>query len=158
MRKSVLPIAALAALLASCGGENKPSSTPAATEAPAPKPADESRRFPKENLVDTKVVDRHLLDKSFMPGGTLATYKKGRVEYQMFAAKLATPLDAAIILPDWKNALKDAKVQAAFGGYSGDDRGRPVFVFAKGNWIAGVAGLPEKQADQQARILASYLN
>jgi hypothetical protein len=104
------------------------------------------------------VVDRHLLGKSFMPGGTLATYKKGKVEYQMFAARLATPLDAAIILPDWKNALKDAKVQAAFGGYSGDDAGRPVFVFAKGDWIAGVAGLPEKQADQQARVLASYLN
>ena len=36
--------------------------------------------------------------------------------------------------------------------------GGPVFVFAKGAWIAGVAGLPEKDADLAARTLAAHLD
>jgi len=93
-----------------------------------------------------------------MPGGTLAHYKKGKTEYDMFAARLSSPEDAAILLLDWKKVLADAKLIPSFGGYFGQDAGRPVFVFAKGSWIAGIAGLPEKQADQQARILAAELN
>jgi hypothetical protein len=33
-----------------------------------------------------------------------------------------------------------------------------VFVFTKGAWIAGVAGMPQKQADLQARLLAARLD
>lgn len=159
MRGRILCLA-VPLLLISCGSEPKPASPAAAAPAAPefPKPSDESRRFPKANLVDTKVVDQHLLGKAFMPGGTLARYKKGKVEYEMFVAKLATPIDAAGILPDWRKALTDAKLQPTFGGYSGQDAGRDVFVFAKGQWIAGVAGLPEKDADLQARSLAAYLN
>lgn len=158
MRKRLLLTAAASAFLISCGGESKAPAPAPAAQAEAPKPSDESRRFPKANLVDTRVVDQHLLGKTFMPGGTLARYKKGRLEYEMFAAKLPTPLDAAVILPDWRKALTEAKVEASFGGYSGEDGGRPVFVFVKGQWIAGVAGLPPKEADQQARGLAARLD
>ncbi|MGI8745555.1 MAG: hypothetical protein ACR2NN_23880 [Bryobacteraceae bacterium] len=98
------------------------------------------------------------MGKPFMPGGTLARYKKGGTEYEMFAAKLATPLAAAVLLPDWRKALANAKLVPSFGGYFGQDSGRPVFVFCKGPWIAGVAGLPLKDADTQARILAAQLN
>lgn len=124
----------------------------------APKPPDESRRFPKANLLETKVVDKELMGKPFMPGGTLARYKKGKTEYEMFIAMLSTPQDAAILLPDWRKTLADAKLIPSFGGYFGQDAGRPVFVFAKGAWIAGIAGLAEKQADVQARLLAAELN
>jgi len=31
-------------------------------------------------------------------------------------------------------------------------------VFAKGEWIAGIAGLSEKEADAQARTFAAHLN
>ncbi len=110
------------------------------------------------DFVDSKVVPEHLLGKSFMPGGTLAHYKKGKTEYDMFVAKLPSSLDAATVLPDWNKALKDSKFVASFGGYFGTDEGRPVFVFTKGDWIAGVAGLPEKEADLQARGLASRLD
>ncbi len=93
-----------------------------------------------------------------MPGGTLAHYKKGKLEYDLFAAQLPSPTDAAILLLDWKKALNDAKLIPSFGGYFGGDSGRPVFVFVKGSWIAGTAGLSEKQADAQARLLAAELN
>ena len=91
-------------------------------------------------------------------GGTIAHYKKGRLEYDMFVAKMDSANHAAITLPDWQKALAGAKLVPSFGGYFGEDNGRPVFVFSKGDWIAGVAGLPEKQADLEARTLASRLN
>jgi hypothetical protein len=143
--------------LISCS-DTKPAPAAPAKKAEAPKPMDESFRFPKANLVDTKVIDTQLMGKSFMPGGTLAHYKKGAREYQMFVAKLPTATDAAIMLPDWRTALTDPKLIPSFGGYFGLDAGRPVFVFSKGAWIAGIAGLPEKDADTQARILAAQLN
>ncbi len=153
-----IPAAALAALaLASCGSQPPPP-VPPATQAETSKPADESRRFPKSNLVDSEVAGNKLMGKSFMPGGTVAHYRKGKTQYDMFVAKAVSPDDAAILLLDWKKILADSKLIASFGGYYGDDAGRPVFVFAKGPWIAGVAGLPEKQADAQARLLAAGLD
>lgn len=127
-------------------------------------PIDETRRFPATNLVDTRLVDQHLLGKPFMPGGTLANYKKGKIAYNMFLAKLPSPDAAAFLLLDWKKALTDAHLIPSFGGYFGRDdhdgnvAGRPVFVFSKGAWIAGVVGLAEKDADPQARALAAHLN
>lgn len=150
-------MACLAFLLAGCGSEAPKPSQPAA-KVEAPKPLDESHRFPKTDFVDSKVVDNHLLGKAFMPGGTLAHYKRGKTEYDMFVCQVSSPTAAAVMLPDWRQALTDAKFEATFGGYFGADGGKPVFVFAKGNWIAGVVGLPEKQADLEARTLAARLN
>jgi hypothetical protein len=154
-----LIVAAFGILLSSC--DSKPVAAPK-TEAPkqavTPKPADESRRFTKVHLLDTIVVEKQLLGKPFMPGGTLAQYRKGRTEFEMFIARMSSPTDAALLLPDWKNALTDSKYIASFGGYYGHDAGRPVFVFTKGAWIAGIAGLTEKDADAEARKLAKALD
>ena len=158
MRIPLALLTTLAALLASCGDEPRPSPSVPVKKAEAPKPADESRRFPKANLVETKVVDKELLGKPFMPGGTLAHYKKGQIEYEIFVAKLASAADAAGLLPDWRKGLTDAKLVPSFGGYFGVDGSRPLFVFTKGPWIAGIAGLPEKEADLQARTLAAQLD
>jgi hypothetical protein len=147
----------LAALAMLAGGCASPPPAPVA-QVEVEKPADETRRFPLANRVETHVVATALLGKPFMPGGTLAHYKRGAAEYDMFVAKLPTPLAAGLLLPDWKNALTDAHVLPTFGGYFGNDGGRPVFVFAKGVWIAGVAGLPQKQADLEARTLAARLD
>jgi hypothetical protein len=152
-------MAAASLLLISCGSEPKSAAVPQPVrQAEVSKPPDESRRFPQPNLVETKVVNDHLLGKAFMPGGTLAHYKKGKLDYQMFLAKLATPTDAAILLPDWRKALADVKPVPSFGGLFGSDGGRPVFVFTKGAWMLGIAGLNEKDADQQGRVLASRVN
>ena len=158
MRLSVLFVAAFSGLLVSCGsGPNAPAPNPP-KKTEAPKPRDDSRRFPAANLVETKVVDIELMGKSFMPGGTVARYKRGKNEYEMFVAKLPTANDAAMLLPDWRKALANAKFVPSFGGYFGVDSGRSVFVFCKNAWIAGIAGLPEKEADLQGRILAARLD
>jgi hypothetical protein len=156
MRSSLLLAAVI--LLIGCGTDSKPTAAEPARKDEPPKPADESRRFPQTDLVDTKVVAKELMGKSFMPGGTIGHYKKGKVEYDMFVAKMPSITDAAITLPDWRNALQGAKLIPSFGGYFGQDAGRPVFVFSKGAWLAGVAGLPEKDADLAARGLAARLN
>ena len=157
MRIPFALLPALAALLASCGSEPNPALSMPVKKAEAPKPADESRRFPTAGLVETKVVDKELLGKPFMPGGTLARYRKGKTEYEMFVARLPSALDAAILLPDWSKTLAGAKLVPSFGGYFGQDAGRPVFVFAKGVCIAGIVGLPEKEVDPVARTLAGQL-
>jgi hypothetical protein len=146
----------LAVLCAGCGPEPKPPAAP--QQRAYVKVADESRKFPIANLVDTKVIERELMGKPFMPGGTIAHYKNGKVEYDMFVARLADANAAVLMLPDWRKALTDAKLVPSFGGYFGSDAGRPVFVFSKGVWIAGVAGLNEKEADTVARTLASRLD
>ncbi|MEO8024958.1 MAG: hypothetical protein ABI823_00710 [Bryobacteraceae bacterium] len=152
--------ASLAAVLCSCGPDPKPaSSTPAGTAEPAavPRVADESRRLPKPNLVASEVIDKNILGKTFLPGGTIGKYKKGKVEYQLFVAKSPSPTGAAIALSDFRGSLDHPKLIPSFGGYFGEDNGRPAFVFTKGSWIAGVVGLPEKEADAVARVLAAGL-
>lgn len=159
MRTVLVLATACAVSLVSCGSQPHPAPEPP-KKVEVPKPRDESRRFPQTNLIETKVVDRELMGKPFMPGGTLARYKKGKVEYEMFVAKLPTANDSAMLLPDWRTSLTGAKFVPSFGGYFGQDpnSARPVFVFCKNAWIAGVAGLPEKEADAQARTLASRLD
>lgn len=154
MRISLLLVVAFAALWTGCGADSKPAAAPVAEKKLVARPADESRRFPRTNLVDTKVVDTEIMGKTFMPGGTIAHYKKGAVEYDMFLARTS---DAALLLPDWNKALAGSKLVPSFGGYFGQDGGRPVFVFSKGSWIAGIAGLSEKDADAEARILATRI-
>ncbi len=55
-------------------------------------------------------------------------------------------------LEDWA-----AEIVASFGGYFGGDPPSQVFVFTKGDWIAGVVGLDRDQADAAARPLAARL-
>ncbi len=143
---------------AACDDAPKPAASQSAKPAAAPKPADETRNLPHENLVESKVVDRELMGKPFMPGGTLAHYKKGKLEYDVFLAHMPDASAAAFLLPDWRKAMTDAKLEAGFGGYFGTDAGVPVFVFTKGAWITGVAGLREKDADAVAREVAARLN
>ncbi|HEV2446156.1 MAG TPA: hypothetical protein VGS58_09550, partial [Candidatus Sulfopaludibacter sp.] len=107
--------------------------------------------------VESHVVDRELLGKSFMPGGTLGHYKVGKAEFDLFVARMPAAQDAAFLLLDWNKALANPTLVPSFGGYFGQDGERPVFVFSKGVWIAGVAGLPQKDADTQARALAGML-
>jgi hypothetical protein len=155
--RTVLAATTAIAVLFSCSPEPKRATSKADAPKPA-SPSDESRRFTKANLVETKVVDRELMGKSFMPGGTIAHYIRGKLEYDMFVTRTPSVNDAVFLLPDWRKALTGAKLVPSFGGYFGLDAGRPVFVFSKGSWIAGIAGLPEKDADAEARTLASRLD
>lgn len=142
-------------LLAGCGGP-APAPEPKAKVAPAP-PADQRVRFPAANQTSMKLEPDHLLGKSFLPGGNLAEYQAKKTHYQQFLIKASDAQAAAIMLLDYKNAMADAKYLAHMGGYFGQDNGQPVYVFAKGPWLAGFVGLPEKEADPLAREFAARL-
>ena len=145
------------ATLAACGGGG---SAPAKTEQPAKiaaKPLEPFRRFPKENLVQVRVVEAHLMGKAFLPAGSVAEYRRGKTAYSLFVAECDSPTAAAIALLDYKKAMSESKLVPAFGGYFGKEGDLPTFVFTRGKWIAGVSGLGEKQADLPARQLAAAL-
>ena len=98
MRSSTV-CAVISAFLVSCGSSQKPPAVEAQKAAEPAPPSDESARLPKPNLVSSEVVANHLLGKRFMPGGTLGHYKKGKLEYEIFVARLPSSMDAAVLLP-----------------------------------------------------------
>ncbi len=104
-----------------------------------------------------QLVPDHLLGKDFMPGGNLADYKTGTGVYQIFLVKMADSQKAAFLLLDWKSAMPEAKYLASMGGYVGLDQGKPLYLFAKGPYLAGFVGLSEEKADPEARRLAAKL-
>ncbi|HKW97826.1 MAG TPA: hypothetical protein VJN43_08825 [Bryobacteraceae bacterium] len=104
-----------------------------------------------------QLVDDHLLGKDFLPGGNLAEYRSKGKTYQQFLIHAKSPEDAALLLFDFKNHLRDAKFLAHMGGYFGMDGAQPVYIFPKGPFLAGLVGLPEKEADPLARQFAAHL-
>jgi hypothetical protein len=120
-------------------------------------PVDLSTKFPLAGQTRIQLVPDQLLGKDFMPGGNLADYKTGAGVYQMFLVKMADSQKAAFLLLDWKSAMPEAKYLASMGGYFGTDQGKPLYVFAKGPYLAGFVGLSEEKADPEARRLAAKL-
>jgi hypothetical protein len=142
-------------VLLACGC---PPTEPAAkSEAPKPKPPDETRRFPLEGRVSMELVEDRLLDKDYLPGGNLAVYEKDGKRYQLFLIVLRDADAASLRLFDLKDKLADAKFVASFGGYYGLDGDTPWFVFSKTNHLAGVVGLSEADADTVARGFAARI-
>jgi hypothetical protein len=142
----------------SCSGPSpeKAAAPVAKTPVHAP-PQDFSTKFPLAGQTRIQLVPDHLLGKDFMPGGNLADYQTAAGEYQMFLLKMADAQKAAFLLLDWKTAMPQAKYLASMGGYFGTDQGKPVYVFAKGPFVAGFVGLSEEKADPEARRLAAKL-
>lgn len=155
---AVLLATAIAALLTGCGEEPKPAAKPV-TQAPppAPKPTDESRRFPLKDRTGTMVVQDKVLGHDFLPGGNVATYERAGKSYKLFLIKLPNSTQAGILLLDFKTRLTNPKFIASFGGYFGDDGGKPVFVFSKNEWLMGVQGLDQQAADAVAREFAGRI-
>lgn len=143
--------------LAGCSSEPKPAPAPAPVRK-AVRPPDDTRRFPPQDQVESKVVAEPLYGHDFLPGGNIATYRKGKLQYELFLVRAASPTGAAILLLDYKKALKEPKLIAHFGGYFGQDGARPAFVFTKTKWLCGIIGLPEAEADAVARPFAARLD
>jgi len=153
MRLGVLVAATL--LLAGCG--SAPETKKAAAPPPPPPVRDDTSLLPEGGRTAVRVVPNHLLDKAVLPGGTIADYDDGGMKYQLFIIETDSAQDAAITLLDLKAALKDPSYIAWMGGYYGTDAGKPVYVFAKDHYLAGVTGLAEDLADPIARRLAQRL-
>jgi hypothetical protein len=154
MRSAIFPVV----LIALCACSEEPKTAPAPMKkAEAPKVLDESHRFPQQDRGEVKVVQKELLGKAYLPGGNVAQYKKGKRQYELFLGRLPAVEDAPLALLAFKKDLAEAKLIPSFGGYFGTDGGQPVFVFTKGVWVAGIKGLPEKDADVVAREFAARL-
>lgn len=121
------------------------------------RPKDESSRFPAKDRVSTRIEENHVLGKGMLPGGNVAEYESGGRRYRIFLARAKNSEAAAVMLFDFKSSLGAAKYVPVFGGYFGTDGVTPVFVFQKGEFVAGIVGLPEKEADPIARELATKL-
>jgi hypothetical protein len=153
--RGLLVVAAL--VLVGCGSSTVTSKLEKV--APAPPPVkDNTALLLTENRVSASVVPDHLLGNKTLPGGTLGEYSKGEDKYQLFVIETASAQDAAILLLDWKGTLTNPEFDAAFGGYFGMDSGKPVFAFAKGKYLTGVAGLERTKADPVARLLAARVH
>jgi hypothetical protein len=148
-------------LLCACGGptekqaETKP---PAAAPKVLTKPAPEDMRFPTAGRVDVIQMAEPLYGKTYLGGGNIAHYKKGKKEYELFLVKSPSPAEPGVMIFDYKKDLANAKFVAHFGGYAGQDAGVEVFVFTKGVWLAGVRGLPLAEAAPLAREFAARLD
>jgi hypothetical protein len=149
-------LAALMLTLA-CGGAPPAQAPEAKTDAPKPKPPDESRRFPKENQTAMQLVDDRMLGKEYLPGGNLAAYQKDGKTYQLFLIVMKDAETASLTMFDLKGKLTGAKFIPSFGGYFGVDGEQPWFVFAKGKHLAGVVGLSQDEADLVAREFAAKI-
>ncbi len=115
--------------------------------------ADDPRCFPGIDRVSLKEVPAHLMNNPALPGGLLAEYK----DHQLFLIRTSSADKAGFLLLDYKKTLKDPKYLANMGGFYGEDRGRPAYVFAKGVFVAGVMGLDREKADPVARAFAARI-
>ena len=110
-----------------------------------------------EHQTSAAVVPNHLLDNKTLPGGSLGEYEAGGKKYQLFVIEAAGNQEAAFVMLDFKGTLKDPDYIAYMGGYFGMLDTKPVYVFAKKQFFAGVVGLPRDAADPIARQLAAKL-
>jgi hypothetical protein len=146
-------------LLSACAATKEaPPLTVEKKAAAVVKPPDESRRFPSTNQVKIEIVDNHLLGKDFLPGGNLADYEREGKKYQQFLITAGSPDQATFLMMDFKGQLRDAKFIGHFGGYFGLDGETPVLMFPRNNFLAGIVGLPQEEADLVARDFAARLN
>ena len=142
--------------LLACGGAPAPPETAAAPE-PAPPPRDESRRFPKEGLVSTSVVEDHVLGRDFLPPGNVAEYSRDGKTYTLFLIMMPTEEKAVFLDYDIKEQLTDPVFVADFGGFFGTLDGEPWFVFPRKRAVAGIVGLSQEEAHEVGRVFAGQL-
>jgi len=140
-----------------CGCSSAPNTAPKAETQPAPRIKDNTSMLPVNSRTGTHVVQDHILDIPKLPGGTIGDYKAGGKEFQLFIVDCSDNQAAAFALLDAKAALQTPEYISYMGGYFGSDGKRPLYVFSKLHYLAGVAGLPKDEADPIARVLASRL-
>jgi hypothetical protein len=153
------------AALAGCSGSAQQpefSKRPAgeSTQASHDQPAtirDQSRLLPPKGLKHSGIVMDHVAGLPKLPGGTVGDYSVSGKTYQVFIIDAGTNQQAAFLLLDAKGVLKDPEYLSSYGGYFGLEASRPVFVFSKERYLAGIVGLPKDEADPVARTLASRL-
>jgi hypothetical protein len=143
--------------LLACGASTDKGKQDALPVVALPPVKDHTTMMPAEGRIATTIVPDHILGQSKLPGGTLGDYDAHGKKYQLFIIDVADNQTSAFLLLDAKNALRDPEYISYMGGYFGSDGNRPVYVFSRLHYLAGVAGLPKDEADPIARVLAARL-
>lgn len=147
----------LSVALGGCSSPEPKTETAPVAEQVRP-PTDESRRFPKDGQTKMELVDNHLLGKDYFKGGNLASYERDGKQYRQFLLQAADEKEALDLLSAVKEDLEDRKFVAAFGGYYGQNSGEGWFVFLKQNYLLGIVGLEQAEADLIARDFAARIH
>jgi hypothetical protein len=148
----------LAPLLWSCSSPPPPAPEAKTPKLPdLPNPVAEDVKFPTKGRISIAVIPAKLLGYDFLGGGNLAEYVAGKTRYRLFAIRCRSAAQAGSYIFDIKSQLKDPRFVASYGGYFSDMPEGPLFVFAKGTYIGGIAGLPEAEAIQTGKEFAARL-
>lgn len=113
--------------------------------------------MPSYGRISSSLVADPLLGVAQFPGGTVAEYKKGGKSFQQILFKAPNLPMTAAYLGYGKDAMTQPKFVASFGGYYGEIHGKPVFLFVKNEYVAGLVGLSLQDADAEGRIAAASI-
>jgi hypothetical protein len=152
---------AMVGLLAGCGASEAPSGGEGAEGAGRklthPVQEDLQRFMPRENRQAVTLLEGNLFDNENLPAATVADYRKGNKEYQQFLFKAQNTAMAGVYLGYCKDAMTTSKFIAGFGGYYGEINGKPVFAFVKNEYVTGLVGLSQEEADAEGRLIAARI-
>jgi hypothetical protein len=159
MKTALTGVALLALVGCSSAPETPATPPPAAKTEPAPVP-NHTSLFDDAGKISASVVPDHILGMQTLPGGSFAEYGVKGTKYQEFIVDTSSNSQAADELVDMKHEMaKDPAPEYLphIGGYFGTYQGKPLYVFAKLHYLAGVVGLPQDKADPLAIKLAANL-
>lgn len=122
-----------------------------------PAPIAENVKFPLNNRTFIEVAPRELFGFPFLAGGNVATYTTTKLTYKLFSIRCNSPEQAASYLFAIKEQMKDARFVASYGGYFSAMPEGPLFVYAKGAYVAGSFGLDEAEAIELNKEFAARL-
>src|SRR6185437_1042417 len=157
MKIALIGVALLALAGCSSAPETPPTPAPTAKTEPAPV-KNHTSLFDDAGKINATVVPDHILGMQTLPGGSYAEYDLKGVKYQEFIVDTDSNSQAADELVDMKHEMaKDPAPEylSHIGGYFGTYQGKPLYVYAKLHYLAGVVGLPEDKADPLAIKLAA---
>jgi hypothetical protein len=145
-------------LLSSCGSE-KPAAEK--TVKPAlpdlPNAIAEDVRFPSADRKTMSVVPAPLLGMEMLAAGNLAEYEKGGKQWKLFTIRCRNATQAGSYLFSIKGQLQDPKFVASYGGYFAKTAQGGLLVFAKNQYVAGIAGLDEAEAIETGKMFGARL-
>ena len=145
-------------LMLSCGGSPPAEEVKRPALPDLPRAIAEDVRFPSLNRKSVGVVAPPILGLSYLGGGNVADYEAGKLKYKLLLIRCRNATQAGSYIFDIKNQMKQPKFVASYGGYfDGATSAGPLFVFAKGSYIGGIAGLSEEEAIQAGKEFAARI-
>lgn len=145
-------------LLVSCGTEVRQEAVAKFVLPDLPRVIAEEAKFPAANRKAVTAVEKELLGLAYLGGGNLAEYELGKAKYKLFLIRCRTAAQAGSYIFEIKNQMQEPKFVASYGGYfAANTSAGPLLVFAKGSYLAGIAGLSEDAAIQTGKEFAARI-